>query len=136
MKDNGDQIVKSLMSQDEDGRWKLSTNREDSKCTISLLHCFPPTEVTSAPLWRRNRVIDSRDDQKSILEVYCAALNLHEKEKEIKGYNSLNCLYFPEVIYIWEKNIHIYNQTQIYLYTWYVEKNSWQVILFLYFLEL
>lgn len=26
-------------------------------------------------------------------------------------------LYFQEEIYIWEKNIHIYNQMQIYIYT-------------------
>ena len=39
-------------------------------------------------------------------------------------------LYFQEEIYIWEKNIHIYNEMQIYIYTQYIlkKKNSWQVI--------
>ena len=33
-------------------------------------------------------------------------------------------LYFQEEIYIWEKNIHIYNQMQIYVYTQYILKKK------------
>lgn len=64
--------------------------REENKHRTPILHCFPPTEITVAPIWRRNLVVKCKDDQKSYWK-YCVEpwtfMKKTKKPKNITVYN-------------------------------------------------